>query len=120
MLWSLLAATVLSIAHHIFYQYLDDREVPTADFFAHFSQQEVNIAAGTAFAFLTQSCLAYALSVAFIQVFWRTVKHGGDSERFDLGHMDVAFSATGNLFSFFSISVWRFYPLLLIIAAIAW
>lgn len=63
MLSALIAATLFTMAHHLFYASLDGRDTSRTTF-----GQARNINIGTAFAFLVKMCLAVAIGAAYSQL----------------------------------------------------
>lgn len=115
----LVAGAGISIAHHFFYQSLEETPVPDGDYSVgalKLSRQELNTVGGTALAFLARTCLTCAASVAFAQVFWRTLRN----KRVRLAVVDTLYGAPNNTAAL--LKGWRFFrfPLLLLIALIAW
>ena len=69
---ALLASLLLMIWHHIFYRNLEHTAASNETLFDfEVSQQQINIAVSTAFAFLAKARMVIAISIAFVQVFWR-------------------------------------------------
>lgn len=119
MLAALLAGFLFAIGHHTFYHSLLGNPVPTALYSIAgimVSPQQVNIAAGTAFAFLVSSCLATAVAIGYTQVLW-TASIGRPVR---LGALDTILSALQNPFQLFNIAVWWRFRLLFLFSIIAW
>jgi hypothetical protein len=118
-----MAVGVLSaIAHHLFYSSLAGKPAPATDvgyrvLGTHVSKQQVNIIAGTAFAFLVKAALGVALSVAYVQLFWKALLHPNNPPT--LATVDTAFSALSNTLALLKVWAWWRYPLLFGIALIA-
>lgn len=77
MFGSLACGIVFAIGHHFFYQSLVGKVVTTESYYIFgqvFEQQQVNLAAGNVFAMLVEVALSYAMSVAYIQLLWQTVR----------------------------------------------
>lgn len=69
---TLLAGIAFALGHHFFYARLSGQNAPTGSYeFAGSrpSKQQVNIAVGTAFAFLVKSILAIAVGISYTQLF---------------------------------------------------
>lgn len=121
MFGGLVAAALLAVGHHLFYNGLSGtRVVEDAVFGTSISRQQANIAIGTALAFLFQALLVFVVSVAFIQGFWREVRVRHKTTRPTLGLLDSAFSSFSNFITLFNVSIWWRYPLLLLLALTAW
>lgn len=119
MLAALLLSLVFAIAHHFFYSNLAGQVVPSSRYsigVITVSPQQVNIAAGTAFAFLVSSCFTTAIAVAYTQVFW-TSTYGRPVQ---LLALDTVFSALGNAFKLLDLATWWEFRLLFFLSSIAW
>ncbi|KAJ4287740.1 hypothetical protein N0V90_012444 [Kalmusia sp. IMI 367209] len=122
---SFLVGLLLALGHHLFYQSLMDRPTShTTDYRvlgAHLQGQQLNIAIGTAFAFVVKAAFVLAVSIAYYQIFWKYVKTDSEENNLPtLGRLDVAFSALNDIISMFTAPVWLHYPLLFLMAATAW
>jgi hypothetical protein len=116
---SLLAGSLFAIGHHVFYRSQAGNEVRSTNYNVAgitVSPQQVNIAVGTAFAFLVQSCLTTAVAVAYAQVLW-TKCIGRPAQ---LKTLDTIFSAMSNAFQLFRLTAWWNFRLLFMLALIAW
>jgi hypothetical protein len=112
---------LLAAGHHLFYADLDQTPVSTAAY--HFAgkklpKQQFNTAVGTAFAFLVRTFLGVAVSTAYIQIFWRSIKKVKQYPT--LEEVDWVHSALENVFSLFNVKLWCKYPLCLLLALIFW
>jgi hypothetical protein len=121
MLAGLLLGFLLCLGHHLFYDHLRGSPAPTGLYRiagTDVSQQQLNIAAGTAFGFLVKSCLVTSISIAFSQAFWRAARlaHEGST----LSNLDDAYSSLSDLRSLIKPRVWRYFPLPTLLALIAW
>ena len=100
-----------AIGHHFFYQSLDGTSLDNAPF-----DQQINIAVGTAFAFLVRSFLSVAIGVAFVQVLWRRLL----VKRITVSRVDSMTQLLTSLFDLFNlVTLWQ-HPLLATLALIAW
>lgn len=123
MLAALIAGISFATGHHLFYQSLDGTHVSTEGYsFAGLtlSRQQTNTNVGTAFAFLVRACLVVAISVAYVQVFWKAFMAGTSKKSPALGQIDTSFSALGNALVLLYAPMWRWYPLLSSLAMAAW
>jgi hypothetical protein len=121
MVFALLGGCCLALGHHFFYASLSGQVVPTRSYsFAgtKLHMQQFNTSVGTAFAFLIKSLLAVAISIAYIQLFWCTVKRM--KQRPLLGELDWATAGVSNVFSLLHFKFWWKYPLLAVLALIFW
>jgi hypothetical protein len=102
---ALAVGILFAFAHHLFYSSLANTLVPKSPYFIAgiaASPQQVNIAAGTALAFLVKSCLVSAVVIAYTQVFWNAFL----DQPTRLPSLDTAFSAPGNAFTLFFFGMW--------------
>jgi hypothetical protein len=116
---SLFAGIALALGHHFLYQTLAGTTVhdTSRDIIGYgISSQQMNIAAGTALAFLVKVCLVLSVTIAYTQVFWKAIGHR--ETRIDT--IDIIDSALGNIFMFLKVRVWWKYPLLLSLALSVW
>ena len=122
MLGALIAGIAFAAGHHLFYRRLNGRTVSTGSFlgWSSVSEQEANIAIGTAFAYLVKACIGYAISVAFIQAFWREAGVRRQARGAILADLDWIFSALDDMLSLFNFPLWLKYPTLLLTATSAW
>lgn len=116
---------LLAMGHHLFNQSLMNKPTSGAVKFvflgAHVQNQQMNIAIGTAFAFMTKAAFVLAVSLAYYQMLWKYVKRESKQNNPPtLGTLDVAFSGLNDIISVFTAPVWFRYPLLFLMAATAW
>ncbi|KAH6957189.1 hypothetical protein DER45DRAFT_595857 [Fusarium avenaceum] len=107
---SLLSGVVLSIGHHLFYDYLNNRIVQSQN------QQEWFLRIGTGMAFLTRALLSAAVGIAYTQILWRTLR----SKSVTINGINSMFGVPHNAWDFTTSELWTAAPALTIIAAIAW
>ncbi|KAK5119253.1 hypothetical protein LTR85_007867 [Meristemomyces frigidus] len=120
---ALTAAFLFALGHHLFFRSLAGHPVASHEWTAfgmRLSDQQVNIAAGTAFAFLVKACLVLAVSTAYVQAFWSTAKSERNKSRMTVAQLDAAFSVLGNLLAFAKLRLWMQNPLLTGLAITAW
>lgn len=119
MLSSLMVGIALAAGHHAFYASLDSTAVSSESWNIagwEASQQQINIATGTLFAFVVKASLILAASIAYMQLFFRAL----NTKDFKLSTLDHWYGALDDLPSLFCIaSYWR-YPLLTLVALTAW
>ena len=124
MVFSILIGIAFALGHHFFYASLENKPTATSDYTlygTHYPGQQVNIAVGTAFAFLARSAFVLAISTAFYQVFWKKMKHDSRHKKPpSLQKVDVVYSGPTNLVSLFNFSVWLQYPLLFLMVLSMW
>ena len=118
---SLILGALSAVGHHIFYRSLEgtvaqDDNVNILG--SRVSRQQLNIAGGTALAFLVKAALTTAVATAYIQLFWRAITRNARSA--SLETLDTVFSAFSNVFMLGKVWVWWRYPLLFSLAATAW
>ncbi|KAI0410468.1 hypothetical protein F5X98DRAFT_359526 [Xylaria grammica] len=119
-LGSLLIGAILSVGHHLYHASLDGTFSEGDRIIAgyHISNQTFTTAIGTGFAFIVRAFLTFAVSGAYVQVFWKAATHSRKDNT--LEEIDAMFSILSNLFAFCWSSVWWKYPLLFLIALVAW
>lgn len=122
---SFLFGLLLALGHHLFYQSLNNQPTTQTNdyrfFGTHLQGQQLNIAIGTAFAFVIKATLVLAVSIAYYQIIWKYMKEKSeDNEAPTLGRLDVAFSGLNDIISLFTAPVWFHYPLLFLMATTAW
>jgi hypothetical protein len=124
MLGSFAAGVGCAAAHHFFYDSLIGQHAETEGHSllgTRYSGQQLNIAIGTALAFLVKTFLVLSVSTAFCQVFWRTMKarsHDGRPPR--LGDVDTIFASATSIVAFLDVRVWLRYPYLILLALLVW
>jgi hypothetical protein len=95
---ALIAGTLFAVGHHIFYNSLDGQPAPNDNYSilgSHVSTQQVNIAGGTALAFLVKACLVTAIGAAYAQLFWRAVLRR--TPEVTLERLDTTYLAVSNI-----------------------
>lgn len=118
---ALVAALLLSTGHHLFYRSLHGTPVSEEAHFAfEISRQQINIAIGTAFAFLTKASMVVAISITFVQLFWYTVQARSAEAVPTLQRIDALYAVLDNGFEMFNFRSWLLNPLLMIVAGLAW
>ena len=118
---ALVVGIVFAAGHHLFYSSLNGKPAPNSGYNilgSQVSQQQLNIAGGTAFAFLVKASLVTALTTAYAQLFWRAVLHR--SREVTLERLDTAFSVLSNVHYLMKAWIWWRYPTLFSIALVAW
>lgn len=113
------AGTLLAFGHHLFNQNLAGTPVITEDHLRVIhgvSRQEFNSAINTTFAFLVKTCLILAVSTAYTQVIWKTIRN----QKTTLSVIDSLFSILDDVFILRKISLWWKYLLLIFLAIISW
>ena len=117
---SLVLGLMLGVGHHLFYTSLDGTIAPNVEYDvlgSKVSRQQINIAAGTAFAFLVKAMLVTALATAYVQLLWRALLHS--TKHVTFGSFDVLFSGISDIFSLAKATArWR-HPLLFILAILS-
>ncbi|KAK5125082.1 hypothetical protein LTR08_005449 [Meristemomyces frigidus] len=116
MVLSLLAGFAFALGHHLFYWSLDGKATPTGSFHVvgrQVGRQQLNISVGTTLAYLVKVSLAFAVTIAFVQAFWRAMKSATPT----LAQLNSTFSALGDVSSLKHL--WK-HPLLLVLALLSW
>ncbi|KAM0714117.1 hypothetical protein Q7P37_011081 [Cladosporium fusiforme] len=121
-LFALLAGLAFALGHHFFYARLSGQPAPVGYHQIRGlkrSKQQVNIAVGTAFAFLVKTALAIAIAASYMQLFWRLLKTSKKPTL--LPDVDTAFSLLQDFTALCRWSSWRKqYIILTPIALICW
>ncbi|KAJ9222271.1 hypothetical protein DTO169C6_5400 [Paecilomyces variotii] len=121
MLLALIAGVIMTLVHHFFYQRLNGKRVPDVDYQVlnvpyTISDQQINISAGTVWAYLVKVLLGIAATTAYEQLFWKAIK----SRTTKVAVIDDIFSVADNVFSLLRWSLWRNYPLIMLLGLIGW
>jgi hypothetical protein len=77
-----------------------------------------NLAIGTTFAFLVRSCLAFVMSLSYIQLAWYTIKRS--SRDYTIPDIDKVTSALSNVLVVLNAFTWTKWPLMLLVALLSW
>jgi hypothetical protein len=120
---ALLRGCLFALGHHLFYQSLAGKAVSDQywnAFGTKITNQQINTAAGTAFAFLVKAALVLAVSTAYTQAFWMAAKGQSQKGNIQVGHLDAGFSALGDVLCLTKGSLWRRCPTLLALAVMVW
>ena len=115
----LIAGVLFALGHHLFYSSLAGNAAADGQFTilgSKVPRQQINIAGGTAFAFLVNFCLGSAMTTAFFQVFWRDMLQRTTT----LEILDATSSVISDLSQFIKLRLWAHHLLLLLLAIIAW
>ena len=118
---SLMTGVLLAIGHHLFYASLHGQQARSDGYKilgSNVSPQQLNIAIGTAIAYLVKTFLVLALSTAYLQLLWRALLRAARGST--LGDLDTAFSGLSNIISLSKVWVWWRLPLLFALALVAW
>lgn len=109
MLGLITLGTVVAVAHHFTYRYLDRKPVTVFP-----EQWARNIAAAAAF--VVKTCFTIATGIAFTEVLWWSLR----KRLTKIGSLDKLFTVQSNPLSFFSADGVKTAPLAMALAAIAW
>lgn len=100
----LLGGGAVASGHHIFYQSLNGTSVDSNDHIWSMSTQEWNVRYGTALAFVTKTCLAAAVSLAYRQQIWISLRN----KYFKISAINAMFEAVNDPFAFLDLDfVWE-------------
>jgi hypothetical protein len=115
------AAVCFAVGHHLFYRNLDGTDVPTTNVFrynggAGVSPQRFNTSVGTAFAFLVKSALQLAVTGAYVQALWRSLK----LKKLKISTVDSGFSVASNPLELLNWNVWRAFFTATLLAVLLW
>lgn len=111
MLGLLLLGVLIAIGHHLFYVYLNNREIEEV-----LVPQNWAIRIGNGFGYLFKTSLVSAVAVAYAQGFWYFVRR----RTFEIGSIDTLFGVLYNPFLFFSKDLVQKTPMLFVLAAVSW
>lgn len=121
MLVSLTGGLLFAVGHHIFYAALDRSHVLPGSYHVigtTISKQQFNISLGTTFAFFVRIFLCYAVSVSYIQIFWRNVRHA--KKQSTIAEINWAASGLQNVFHLVEVRHGWKHLTLLLLAIIFW
>jgi hypothetical protein len=110
MVMFLISGTLLAWAHHVYYYALDGTLVSST------SRQQWTIRFGTAFAYLTQSCLKASVITACTQCVWAKLR----KKAFTVDELDKLFAITTDPTSFRSWKLLRDAGTAVLLAALIW
>lgn len=106
----LLFGILLAVGHHLYYASLNGSTAGSA------SKQQWPIRFGTAFAYLTTSCLNAAVGLAFTQQLWHSMRN----KSFSIDGIDKMFAITTDPTSFWSWEVISRAKVVSLLALLAW
>lgn len=116
----LLSGAAFIIGHHLFYQSLSGKPPPNVVYFSGFAGgltgQQVNLAAGSAFAFFVNSALGVVVSTAVNQALWVAVR----TKPSKLEVIDNLATATNNIWNMFDFRLWKKSPIRMALVTIFW
>lgn len=116
----LLSGTAFIIGHHFFYQSLSGKPPPNVVYFSGFAggltEQQVNLAAGSAFAFFVSSALGVVITTAANQALWVAVR----TKPSKLEVIDNLATATTNIWNMFDFRLWKSSPIRMTLVTIFW
>ncbi|KAL1962141.1 hypothetical protein VTN77DRAFT_545 [Rasamsonia byssochlamydoides] len=118
MLSALVLGAAFALGHHFFYHSLDGQPTPNTSYDidgVSLSRQQINVAAGTVFAFLVKALLGVAVSTACDQSMWKAIK----ARTTKIGVIDNLFAVLSG-FTVLNLQLWRRYPLTMLLASIFW
>lgn len=113
-----------ALGHHFFYEHLngtvahDNNNMPNSTVLEQWSTdgQKFNITIGTALAFLVSASLGAAVSTAYTQVAWQSIKQQSRM----MGTIDAIFAILGSPLAFFNALLWLRLPVLTLLAVTFW
>lgn len=106
-----IAGTTGALAHHLFYQWLNQQDVDKSVF-----NQQYNSNIGNACAFLVRALTSLAIGTAYWQVFWRTLQRTS----WKIGHIDALYSLIRSIVAFIEVKALYRHPLLVGLALLSW
>jgi hypothetical protein len=102
-----------AIGHHAFYRHLNQQAVDSS-----FFGQQINIAIGTAFAFLFRASLVIAIGAIYWQIFWATLLRSRKS--LTVAHVDTLSGALGSIFELANVRAMMRSRTLAALALLSW
>jgi hypothetical protein len=113
-IWMTLSWTcgiALAVGHHFFYVRFDNKRVDEISV-----SQAWIVRIGTGMAFAVQTLLVVSASIACAQQQWLLTR----SKPFNVRQIDTVFSVLGNPLAFLQSRLWLRYPVLSLLAVVAW
>ena len=110
MIGSFCLGVILAGSNHLFYSLLNSQVVKST------VEQQLYGAMGSAFAFAVKMFLITAIGMAFVQVFWKTLR----TQAMTLKSIDVMFLVLSDPSQFLYIHVWLRHPCLVALAILSW
>ncbi|PVH94820.1 hypothetical protein DM02DRAFT_675910 [Periconia macrospinosa] len=107
---SFIGGVLFAIAHHLYYSKLNDQVVGSP------ARQQWSIRFGSAFAFLTQVCLAHAAGAACIEWIWRRCFQ----QATQIAVVDAAFAVDRNIFTLLDMRFVSRFPVATALAIVFW
>ncbi|RHZ70637.1 hypothetical protein CDV55_105263 [Aspergillus turcosus] len=110
-----------AIGHHLFYNSLDGKPTPNTThqiggLSYSVSSQQINIAAGTVFAFLVKFLLGSAVSTTLEQLTWKAI----EARTTLIATVDDLLSLSTSVLTLINPKLWGTYPILTLLGAILW
>ncbi|GAB7365598.1 hypothetical protein MBLNU230_g6667t1 [Neophaeotheca triangularis] len=123
MVLPLIAGIAFAAGHHLFYLHLDgspinDKGHELAGW--ELSDQQLNIAVGTAFAFLVKASLVTAMTAAYVQLFWKMIRAENYTAKVTLGGIDRSAAALRDVLALCHPTFALRFPLLAVFALFTW
>ncbi|KAL7967532.1 hypothetical protein HDV63DRAFT_412565 [Trichoderma sp. SZMC 28014] len=116
----LLFSVAFIIGHHFFYQSLSGKPPPNVVYFSGFAGgltgQQINLAVGSAFAFLVSSSLGIVITTAANQALWVAIR----TKPSKLEMIDSLANATTNIWNVFDFRLWKKSPIRMALITIFW
>jgi hypothetical protein len=121
MICAFVGRVLLSLGHDLFYSRFNGTTAPYGYYHlmrSQVSQQQTNVAIGTALAFLVKVSLVLASAVAFFQIFWKEVNNARKS--ITINRLDAMDSAIHDVLALVNPVLWLRVPALVSVAFVAW
>ena len=123
MVAGLLIGVLFAIGHHLFYRSLTGTNISDDAYFVlghGVSRQQLNTSIGTAFGFLVKASLAFVVSTAYVQFFWRALRSSSSKTGVPLSALNTTFAGLDDALAFLQVKTWFNSPILFLLAAITW
>lgn len=123
MVASFLSGLAAALGHHLFYQALHGTEAHQGTYTVigiSLTEQEANLAAGNALAFVVKASMVLTVAVAYTQLFWTFARTASREKGIKLSQLDSTASARSNIVALLNWPAFRKQPVLLLLALISW
>jgi hypothetical protein len=117
MLAFLLAGLLFAVGHHVYYSHLNSKPVSTTSVIASVHHQKWANHIGAGLAYLSKSCLAFSVGVAFVQRFWYMARR---PDGVSIPGLDAGFEILRNPLKFLSGDLVSSSQLLVFAALVSW
>lgn len=120
MVGSLVVGILFAVGHHVSYNSRDGTTPPLLVYSlagSQISEHALNLTIGTTFTLFVRSCLAFAMSLLYIQLAWYTVMRRAHD--YTILDIDGLTSPPGNMLVVWGVFAWIKWPSLLLVALLS-